>query len=79
MIQNIEKGGVFPLVDSLLNLCLCMQFLNLESRIYEYTLSLLVYYVFESQCYMCCLSMCCIGNQLVLAVWCVGYSCKTYM
>ena len=77
MIQSIEKGGLLPLVDLLLNLCLCTQFLNLESRIYEYALSLLVYYIFESQCYVCGLSMCCIGNQLVLAVWCVGCSCKT--
>jgi len=77
VIPNIENGVLLPLVDLLLDLCLCTQFLNLESRIYEYTLFLLVYYVFESQCYMCYLSMCYVGNWLVLAVWCVGCSCKT--
>lgn len=77
MIPNIENGVLLPLVDLLLDLCLCMWFLNLEFRIYEYTLFLLVYYVFESQCYICCLSMCYVGNWLVLAVWCVGCSCKT--
>lgn len=71
------QGVVLLFVDSLLDLCLCMLFLNLEFRIYEYTLFLLICYVFENQCYMCCLSMCYVGNKLVLVVWCVGCSCKT--
>lgn len=61
-MPNIEKGVLLPLVDLLLDLCLYTQFLNLKFRIYEYALFLFVCYVFENQCYMCCLSMCYVEN-----------------